>query len=52
MIEKVILIKCEKCGNKQQSVIRGKKFIGKSRKCLYCNKNITINEFNHMILRC
>jgi hypothetical protein len=46
-MEKIILIKCKNCKREQQTIIRTKVIIGKSRKCFYCNKNITITEENY-----
>jgi len=46
MTEEIWLIRCSKCNQHQQTVIRTKKIYGKSKICNYCGKSFTLNRDN------
>ena len=46
MTDKIYLINCRKCGNNMQVIIRGQKIYGRTKKCVYCARYITLNRMN------
>jgi len=46
MKQKIFKIYCKNCKNSQKTIVRKGKVYGKTRRCVYCGKTITMNRFN------